>query len=264
MKTLIACACCLACAATAQEAPVLDTPRNGWSHAGLADRSDEARVAYPSPPIDRGAQRHRTLIEGRLRMEGKTMRGRGPALVINGNPLTLQTGADGRFARHYAFGAGSNSVELRDAQGRMVARRQFYEANRSRLAPQVRIACSWDVPEAEIDLHIVTPDGQHAFWARPVLDGGGGLDLDSVDGPGPEMFSTVAPQRGAYHVYVNYWGSYSQAEGYSFDEGRRSLPVVTVRVELVFHENTPDEKRESFVVPMRKIGDLTLVKSFLY
>jgi uncharacterized protein YfaP (DUF2135 family) len=140
---------------------------------------------------------------------------------------------------------------------------QFYEANPDKLPAQLRIVCSWDAPEAEVDLHIITPDGQHALWARPVLDGGGGLDVDSVDGPGPEMFTTTAPLHGAYHVYVNYWGNFG-AGGYNFDANALEKPVVTVRITLVYYENTAREKRESFVVPLRKIGDLNLVKSFMF
>lgn len=253
----------LACGAWpshAEEAATLATPRGGWNYSGLVDHAQDTRVAYPTPPIDRGAQKHRTLIQGHLRGAGKERR---PTLVVNGNPMVLNTDEDGRFERHYAFGGGSNSVEIKAADGRSMRRVQFYEANPNQAAAQLRIVCSWDVPEAEVDLHIVTPDGQHAFWASPVLDGGGGLDLDSVDGPGPEMFSTISPLHGAYHVYINYWGSFSEG-GYDFDESKRSKPVVTARITLVFHENTVREKRESFVVPLRKIGDLTLVKSFMF
>jgi uncharacterized protein YfaP (DUF2135 family) len=154
-------------------------------------------------------------------------------------------------------------VEIKTGDEKDARRVQFYEANPNQLSPQLRIVCTWDAPEAEIDLHIVTPDGQHAFWSHPVLDGGGGLDVDSVDGPGPEMFTTVAPKHGAYHIFVNYWGNYG-AGGYNFDESKREQPIITTRVTLVFHENTAREKRESFVIPLRKIGDLNLVKSFLF
>lgn len=246
-------------AAAADQYATIDTPRGGWNYSGLTDHAGDTRVAYPTPPIDRGAQRNRTLIEGHIRDAGKQ---RASTLVVNGNPMVLNTGEDGRYARHYAFGGGSNSVEVKTA-GKSAKRVQFYEANPNQLSPQLRIICSWDAPEAEVDLHIVTPDGQHAFYARPVLNGGGGLDVDSVDGPGPEMFSTVAPQHGAYHVFINYWGNYGPG-GYNFDEAQREQPIITTRVTLVFYENTAKEKRESFVIPLRKIGDLNLVKSFMF
>jgi uncharacterized protein YfaP (DUF2135 family) len=247
-------------AASSTASATMDTPFGGWNYSGLTDHSGETHVAYPTPPIDRGALRNRTVIEGHIKEAGKH---RIHTLVVNGNPMVLNYGDDGRYARHYAFGGGSNSVELKTADGKTAKRVQFYEANPNQLSPQLRIICSWDAPEAEVDLHIITPDGQHAFYAAPILNGGGGLDVDSVDGPGPEMFTMVAPLHGVYHVYVNYWGNYSTA-GYNFDESKRVKPIITTRVTLVFYENTAREKRETFVIPLRKISDLTLVKSFMF
>lgn len=39
-------------------------------------------------------------------------------MVVNGNAMPLYTADDGRFARPYAFGPGSNGIEIRDADGR--------------------------------------------------------------------------------------------------------------------------------------------------
>ena len=56
---------------------------------GLLDRSENPQVAYPTPPIDRGVQRNRTMIEGQLKAIGTQ---RGPhTLAVNGNPLNLYT-----------------------------------------------------------------------------------------------------------------------------------------------------------------------------
>jgi uncharacterized protein YfaP (DUF2135 family) len=243
----------------AASADEIERPVGGWNFGGLTDRGDERAYAYPYSPIDRGGQRYRSLIEGHLKQAGPRKPG---ALVVNGNAMTLYADEHGRYSRPYAFGAGSNSVEVRDGNG---ARRrvQFFEANAGRPQPQMRIALAWDDSQAEVDMHVVTPDGQHAFWAQPVLNGGGGLDVDSVDGPGPEMFTTTSPLHGVYHVFVNYWGNFGPS-GYHFDEQTREQPIITARVTLVLHENSLQEKRETFVVPLRKIGDLMLVKSFAY
>lgn len=254
---------CLACCGFSAVAETirLDTPAGGWSHSGLAEQPDEATFAYPTPPIDRGGQKGRTLIQGHLKSTGKERKP--PTLVVNGNPMPLYSGADGAFARPYAFGMGSNSIEIRSGDHGERKRVQFYQANPTRTQARIRIILSWDDNQAELDLHVLTPDGQHAFWAHPVLTNGGGLDVDSVDGAGPEMFSMTAPLRGIYNVYVNYWGNFG-ASGYHFDENTRRREVITCRITLVFNENTQQEKRETFVVPMRKIGDLTLARSFVY
>jgi uncharacterized protein YfaP (DUF2135 family) len=238
----------------------LDAPRSGWNLSGLVDEQAETAVAYPPSLIDRGAQKYRTLIRGKLQQLDNE---RPHTLVVNGNAMPLYVGEDGRFARPYAFGPGSNSVEVRTPDGQALQRLQFYEANANKTPARIRIILCWDDNQAEVDLHVITPDGGHAYFADPVLPNGGGLDVDSVDGAGPEMFSMTAPLHGVYHVYVNYWGNFG-AEGYHFDESTRKRDVITTNVTLVFYENTAKEKRETFVVPLRKIGDLTLVKSFVF
>ena len=101
----------------------LEGPAAGWRHDGLLERSADARVAYPTPPIDRGGQRGRSLIAGKL--EGTQGLRQPHVLAVNGNPLPLYTDTEGRFVRPYNFGAGSNSVELR-ADGKPLRRVQFY------------------------------------------------------------------------------------------------------------------------------------------
>ena len=192
----------------------LQSPIGGWHYHGLKQSHNLPRVAYPTPPIDRGAQRGRNLIEGRLQDIGHL---RTPhLLVVNGNHLPLYSDEQGRFVRPYAFGAGSNSVELRASNGQSLKRVQFYEANALRTSARIRLVLGWDDPRAELDLHVLTPDGQHAHWRRPVLSNGGGLDVDSVDGPGPEVFTMTAPLQGNYLIYVNYWGNLDSA-GYNFE-----------------------------------------------
>lgn len=245
---------------SAYAADEITAPSGGWNRSGLVDKTGQPAVAYPYSPIDRGAQTNRSMIKGSIAAAGDQ---RAHQLVVNGNPLRLTTDANGRYARPYRFGAGSNSIELKSADGKSLKRVQFYETNNGQPQPAIRVICAWDDTEAELDLHIITPDGQHAFFAHPLLTNGGGLDVDSVDGPGPEMFTMTSPMRGNYQVYINYWGKLG-AQGYHFDESKRNREMITARITLVFNENTPREKREELVLPMRSIGDLLLVKSFIY
>jgi uncharacterized protein YfaP (DUF2135 family) len=52
--------------------------------------------------------------------------------------------------------------------------------------------------------------------------------------------------------------------GYNFEETSNQNEVITSQITLVLNENTVDEKRETFIVPLRAIGDLLLVKTFNY
>jgi len=239
----------------------MTAPAGGWNRTGATDNSDRPTLNYPYSLVYRGAQSGRRMIEGSLKQAGKQ---RVPhSLVVNGNPTPLYTDENGSYARAYAFGSGSNSVEVRGPDGKALRRAQFYEADRSRPQPVIRIIAGWDDSQAEVDLHVITPDGQHAFWAHPALANGGGLDPDTVDGPGPENFVMAAPMRGLYQVWINYWGNFG-AEGYHFDPATRQRPVMTSRITLVFYENTARERRETFIVPLRSVGELTLVKTFTY
>ena len=252
------------------------SPVGGWRAQGLLDGEDQPASAYPYNLIDRGVQSGRTLIRGRLtalqQQVAQGVPGAGPrkaprapyTLVVNGNAMPLYTGPDGSFVRPWAFGAGSNSIEVQRDDGRSERRVQFYETRGAGAKSALRVIAAWDNNQAEVDMHVITPDGQHAFWAQPVLRSGGGLDVDSVDGAGPEMFSLAQPQRGTYHFYVNYWGNFNEEGGYHFDESRRRKPIITVRMTFVMHENTPQEKRETLVVPLRRIGDLTWVRSLVW
>ena len=260
----------------------LQEPPNGWRYSGLTEADEETTAAaYPFNLIDRGTQRGRILIRGHLAEAMRVLPGdlnaddenggqkangprrSPPTLAVNGNPLLLYSDAQGAFARPYAFAPGSNGIELLDADGHSRQRIQFYEANPSRLRAEMRVLVAWDDPQAEVDLHVLTPDGQHAYYGQPTLTSGGGLDADSVDGPGPEVFTITAAQRGPYEFYVNYWGNFG-ASGYHFDENTRQKPIITCRITMVLHENTPNERRESFIVPLRKIGELTHIRTLIF
>ena len=243
--------------AEAQNSVKLDAPRGGWRNSAFSEEKDEDyAAAYPKPPVDRGRQKNRTLILGRLNAAGADRPGR---FVVNGIDMPLYTDEQGNFVKPWAFGPGSNSVEV-IAPNKTRRRVQFYEAHTTKTRSKLRIVLGWDDASAEVDLHILTPDGEHAFWAAPLLKRGGGLDVDSVDGGGPEIFSTATPTPGNYLIYVNYWGNFNAA-GYNFDPDAHEKPLITTRITIINDENTPDERQETITVPLRRIGDLLFVRS---
>lgn len=238
---------------------VLDAPTGGWRASGLTDPSEKYQSAYPFNLIDRGRVKGRSLVKGQIIRKGP--KPPDDTIVFNGTPLTLFSDEQGNFVRPYAFGRGSNSVEVRSRSNAAVRKRvQFYEAAKDRPQACLRVVLSWDDHQAEVDLHVVTPDGGHAFYADPILSNGAAIDPDGVDGPGPEIFTMASPMHGSYQLWINYWGNFG-AEGYHFDERTRQMPVIQARLTIITNENTLAEKQQTLIVPLRKIGEMVLAKT---
>ena len=259
----------LAGAARADDAIEFTTPRNGWRNSAgdTAASAYTQEVHYPAVAVStRAGQAASAMIAGRIRSapkpEGEATSpspgGRGrrtgasvATLVVNGVAMPQRVEEDGRFSRPYAFSGGSNSVEIRSAQGAS-KRVQFYDGYQGKTRPRLRVVLSWDSDQTDLDLHVVAPDGQHTFYANRVATNGGALDVDVTTGYGPEIYSIAAPPPGTYLVYVNYYGSGAGPEA-----------ITVAQVALITDENTPNEKQQVFRVPMRKAGELTLIKSFV-
>ncbi|WP_020203338.1 YfaP family protein [Cupriavidus sp. WS] len=262
----------LATAAHAGDAIEFTTPRNGWRNAAGDTAAYTQEVHYPAVSVSTPAgQPASAMIAGRIRTSPKAdagdagdaasaaapaARGRRGAgqvatLVVNGVAMPQRVEEDGSFSRPYAFSGGSNSVEMRTAQG-AGKRVQFYDGYQGRTRPRLRVVLSWDSDATDLDLHVVAPDGQHIFYANRVAGNGGALDVDVTTGYGPEIYSIAAPPPGTYLVYVNYYGSGAGPEA-----------ITVAQVAVITDENTPNEKQQVFRVPMRKPGELTLIKSFV-
>jgi hypothetical protein len=65
----------------------------------------------------------------------------------------------------------------------------------------------WD-SRADIDLHVIEPGGSEIFWEKRNGAQGGELDVDDVDGFGPENINYVQGKGplGKYTWYVHYYG----------------------------------------------------------
>ena len=230
-----------------------DQPKGGWRKGDPEERYTQ-EVHYPAASVNTPRSASTTaLISGQISGRQKDSSTRAPAtLVVNGTAMPLHVNEDGSFSRPYAFGRGSNNVEVRAGDaGRQ--RVQFYDTSTTKKQARLRVLLSWDSDGSDLDLHVVTPTGEHSWYGQRVIAGGGALDVDVTTGYGPEIFSHPAPEKGLYLVYVNYYGS-----GYGVSD------LTTAQVAIISNENTPHEKRQILQVPMRRAGDLTLVSSFVY
>lgn len=235
----------------------IKTPLSGWHESSGSGAQFSQSVNYPASsvntPVNQSAQ---ALISGQIKNfpkptgEGKQNMG---LLVVNGVGMPLKIEGDGGFRRPYIFAQGSNGVEVRSPDRRAKQQTQFYaQAGSGAIPARLRIVLSWDTDNTDLDLHLVTPDGEHAWYRNRQLANGGALDLDVTTGYGPEIFSSPTPVAGEYLVYVNYYG------------GRGDDMLTTAQFTIVAEEGTIHEKQETVMVPMRTPGELILAKKFSY
>lgn len=240
---------------TAGEAIRLDAPLAGWRPGSAEGVHFLQQVNYPASSVNSAADQAATarivgLIEGAPKDAGDPAR-----LVVNGIAMPLKVQADGRFDRPFVFPAGSNGVEVRSPDGRQARRVQFYNSGGNGETPaRLRVVLAWDSDNTDLDLHVLTPDGGHVWYGGRALANGAALDVDVTTGYGPEIFASPSPLPGQYLVYVNYYGG----------GGDPQVALTTAQITLISQEGTVDEKQESFLVPMRAPGELTLVKRFSY
>lgn len=255
----------LAAASACHAQVAIDAPLGGWSHSGGETAGHMQDVHYPASRVNTGATRYNddgeamaAAIRGRIAQAAGSKSRRPHLLVVNGVPLPLSTDDSGRFARPYSFPPGANSLEVRSADRKHVRRVSFYDANASRQRVGLRVVLSWDTDMTDLDLHVVSPDGNHVFYANRVAKNGGALDVDVTGGFGPEIYAIPSPPRGNWQIYVNYFG------GMDMGNEAADKAITLAQVAIITHEGTPDEKRQVFRVPLRRPGELTLVKSFVY
>ena len=234
----------------AQAQVTIDAPKGGWRNSAGAQEEYTQEVNYPASSVNlQPGQGETAQIRGRI---AGAVKDKPATLVVNGVAMPMEVGENGAYGRPYGFGSGSNSVEVRSPDGRSRARTQFVDSYQGKTQARLRVVLSWDSAGTDLDLHVVTPDGGHAWYGNRVLKDGGALDVDVTTGYGPEIFSSAAPVKGNYHVYVNYYGS-----------GENSSVLTVARLSIITNEGTPRERMQSFQVPMRAAGELTLVKSFV-
>ena len=260
---LLLCAFNVLPVAMAADSVKLDTPVGGWRSGAPEGEGESFRqtVNYPASSVNTPVGQAKTArISGEIKATPKSNEpGR---LIVNGVSMPLKIDESGRFDRPFSFPNGSNSVEVRSPDGRHRHRTQFLNTRGGATPAKLRVLLAWDSDGTDLDLHLVTPDGAHIWYGNRVAPNGAALDVDVTTGYGPEIFAMPAPIKGQYLVYVNYYGG-----GYRGDEegGDDAVqPLTTAQVTVITEEGTPSEKMETFLIPMRAVGELTLVKSFSY
>ena len=81
---------------------------------------------------------------------------------------------------------------------------------RQNLDTDVRIVMSWDADATDIDLHVLEPGGEEAYYGHNRTARGGLVSQDITDGYGPEEYMIRIAPSGDYTIKANYYGSRQQ------------------------------------------------------
>ncbi|MGB0592428.1 MAG: VIT domain-containing protein [Myxococcota bacterium] len=118
----------------------------------------------------------------------------------------------------------------------------------------VRIAMSWDADMTDMDMHIVEPSGEEAYYSHNRTTIGGLVSRDFTQGYGPEVYLLKKAMPGAYHVKTKFFGS----------SAAQLAGAVTLQVDIFTDYGRPNEKRRSMTFRLTEkkqmftVGEVTL------
>lgn len=116
----------------------------------------------------------------------------------------------------------------------------------------LRVVLSWDADNTDIDLHVVDPDGQEAFYGRPRTHQGGRMSADFTGGYGPEEFALRKPKPGVYTVRARFYGHRQQLLS----------PATTLMLRLSTGFGTAAEQEQRVMLRLTGQGDMVKVGQF--
>lgn len=109
---------------------------------------------------------------------------------------------------------------------------------RESLQTDLRIMIAWDADNTDIDLHVVEPGGEEAFYGHNRTERGGLVSHDITDGYGPEEYLIAKAPAGDYAIFCNYFASHQQTV----------LGPATVTATIFTNWGRADEKRQTLAI----------------
>lgn len=74
----------------------------------------------------------------------------------------------------------------------------------------LRVVMGWNANDVDIDLWVLDPAGEWAYYSQPQTTTGGQMSDDFTQGYGPETFTIARPLPGTYTVYAHYFANHEQ------------------------------------------------------
>jgi Ca-activated chloride channel family protein len=157
---------------------------------------------------------------------------------------------DGRFADIDLIALGELNALVARAKTGDLSR---VDARLLRNLPvDIRTVLSWDADNTDMDLWVVDPNGETAFYGNRLTYQGGHMSRDFTGGLGPEEFMLKQAKPGRYEVKANFYGHRQQVLS----------PYTTVMLKFSTRFGTDQQKDEDIVLRLSGRGETVLVGSF--
>ncbi|GEM_PF-836060 len=168
-------------------------------------------------------------------------------LVENGNERRVRV-REGKVSEKLVLSPGSNHIIVQvEKNGTIYS--DWVNLFSDVPKKDIKIILTWDTDGTDVDLHVVNPSGVECYYANRETKEGGKLDVDIVDGYGPEVFTQTDAGPGEYRVFVYYYSS-------------NDKPQTVATVQVILFEGTDMEKKYYFQKVLVKTNDSSDVGNF--
>lgn len=101
-----------------------------------------------------------------------------------------------------------------------------------------RLVMTWDADATDMDLHVLEPSGEEAYYGHNLTTIGGKVSRDFTQGYGPEIYGLKKAMHGTYKVKTKFFGS----------SASQLIGAVTLQVDVFTNWGRPNEKRRSMTL----------------
>jgi len=111
-----------------------------------------------------------------------------------------------------------------------------------KLDMDIRIVMSWDADNTDMDLHVVEPSNEEAYYSHNRTKIGGMVSRDFTRGYGPEVYSIRRAMRGRYKIRTKFYGT----------SAAKLSGAVTLQVDVYTNFGRANQKRKSITLRLTK------------
>ncbi len=122
------------------------------------------------------------------------------------------------------------------------------------LTMDIRIVMSWDTDMTDMDLHVVEPSGEEAYYSNNRTRIGGLVSRDFTQGYGPEVYLIRRAMKGRYKVRTKFFGS----------SAAKLTGAVTLQLDIYTNYGRPDQKRRSVTLRLSEKKETFTVAELVF